>query len=177
MLITMGEQFIDLELPENRPLVDCLNEYPCVFDIFANIRKNRPLLDNVTVEFENSLETLLNHVFLPILEKHGAIEKSDEQTSGYYAKIDSMRGKNLNEIGLARAVKHSIIELTESISEHDDNENVLLAVLRGEYKISRSQEYLKFLRQKTMEFLDRPDDVGDDVKKLRVVLACKIEKE
>lgn len=164
---------LNLSEEKHRPLVECLSDYPLLFEIFINVRLGRPALFNTETGKNKSLPMLAEDFFLPLLEKHGAIKKDKAAPSGYKALVSEIAGAGIDPKFVLRSACNLGVELGKN-ADNASRENTLAAIIQTELPVAISKQVLEQLRGQAIETMSFPTETGDDCKRFRVAIMCQI---
>lgn len=164
---------LDLSEEKHQPLVECLSDYPLLFEIFTNIHLGRPALFNTDTCRNKSLPMLSEGFFLPLLEKHGAITKDNSTPSGYKPLVSEIAGAGIDPKFVLRSACNLGVELGKD-ADNASRDNTFAAIVQTEIPVTTSRQVLEQLRGQAIETMSFPTENGGDCKRFRVAIMCQI---
>lgn len=166
-----------LILPEEyKDLHRCIIDYPCVLDIFHNIRFKRPLKYGVRVSFEKTLDLYIENLFIPLMLKYQIISKDDSEY-GLRANYTQINLTNVSQEDLGTIVANGVEGIRSQMTESDSVENTLFAYLEGEEAVSNLTEFMRKQRDSLRDFSKRESLSGSDARKFKLAFAFHIDRE
>lgn len=168
---------LNLRLDQHKPLVQCLADFPYLADIFANIYRGVDALKNLDHCGTKALELLTCDFFLPLLEKHGAIEKDSGRASGYRPLVSQISGENMETKYVMQSAKNGVARIAEQVDENTRPEDVLAAMVRTSLSVEQGRAIINSLRQQALEVLASPTSRDSNAKTLQLAIVCKLDQE
>ena len=176
-LDAVGLPMEPLKLTEkHEELRNCILEYPCLLEVFDNIKTGLPLEAGIKVSFMKTLNVYIENLFIPLMEKAGIIKEDTNAPNGYVVLVDNIIFES-KDIEGAEIAHKGMADIISSFEENDSPENTLFAYVSGEDDISEFTSFLQSQRQLLKDQLMKPDKKGPNSRKYRIALGLKIERE